>query len=634
MTRIIFDRADRYIDPQNDTNILDAAKRMGIGISAVCGGKGLCGKCRVVVKTGREKLGPLSNLERLSLSDLEIISGYRLACLATPVAEGEIFVKIPPESSIEQQRLQVAGIETIVRVSPTVTKHVIEVPPPRAQESKSDAERLIAACSTLSGTREVKLGLNALTLVPTTLRRSGSITVTLYENSDTSEVTWIEETGNSDLTLGLAVDVGTTKLAAYLLNLQSGKTIAVASSLNPQISFGDDVISRISYTSRDAKNLRQLQGIVVAAINKLIHDLCDQTAIEASQISDVAVVGNTAMHHLLLGINPKSLGLSPYRPSVTSKVIVSSKEIGIRVNPGAYVYAFPIIGGFVGGDAVANILATQLHKLSAPALLIDIGTNTEVVLNDGSRLTSCSCASGPALEGGCIEHGMRAETGAIERVYIDPESREPGYTTIGGAPARGICGSGILDAVACMLKTGIVDSGGRIATTLSTPRIRVRNRIAEYVLAEAKDTAGGINITVTQKDVQSVQLAKAAIFAATSILMKQQGINSADLQQIFLAGAFGTYIDPQSALIVGLYPDIPLDRIRFVGNSAGSGARIALISREARSEAEQIAGNTEYVELAANRGFQDEFMRSLYLPHKNPEIFPTVRQILSRSRSY
>jgi uncharacterized 2Fe-2S/4Fe-4S cluster protein (DUF4445 family) len=630
MTRatLVFNGIDKKIDLESQTNILDAARQMEIGISAVCGGRGLCGKCRIVVRKGAECLGPTIGLERLSLSEDELGEGYRLACCATAARDGTILVEVPPESAIEQQRLQVAGIETIVSPDPMVEKHLVVVSLPQLDDVKSDAESLITALSNQHGIGKVSIGHDALLQLPHAIRdQKNYLMVTLYGED---KIVWIEP--GEDLTplLGLAVDLGTTKIAAYLVDVKEGRTLATASSPNPQIQFGDDIISRISYAREDKKNLKQLQGSVIAVVNKLLQDTCREAGVEARQVFDIVVVGNTAMHHLFLGINPEFLAMSPFSPAVRSEVVTGSKDIGLTANPTAFVYSFPVIAGFVGGDAVADILATQLHKAESPSLMIDIGTNTEVVLSDGTKLAACSCASGPALEGACIEHGMRAETGAIERIYIDHENLEPGYVTIGGTPPRGICGSGVLDALAFMLKSGIVDKRGRIVRTLGTPRIRSANGIPEYVLAWKEETEIGVDITVTQKDVQAIQLAKAAIFAATAVLMRKLKIKPSDIRRLFLAGAFGTYVDPQSALVLGMYPDIPLNRIRFVGNSAGSGARMALISKKARTEAEQIARDTDYVELAADRAFREEFAKALLLPHTELERFPTIAQILSR----
>ena len=628
---VVFDGVIKSAVLSNDSDILDVANQMEIGISAVCGGRGLCGKCRIVVKEGGDSLEPISNVERLSLSEEELIYGYRLACCTKALRDGAIRVEVPPESSVEQQRLQVAGIETTASVDPMVEKHAVTLTLSQLENTNSDVESLLEALSKHHDLGSLRIDHTALMQLPSAIRRGkNSVTVTSYGRH---EIISVEAGEHTDPILGLAVDIGTTKLAAYLMDLKKGKIVATASSANPQIRFGDDIITRISYASKDERNLKQLQGTVVAAVNKLLHDVCQEAGVEATQVCEIVVVGNTAMHHIFLGINPRFLALSPYPPTVRSEVVLHSREIGLNANPGAYIYTLPIIAGFVGGDAVADILATELHKSESPALLIDIGTNTEVVLSDGRKLAACSCASGPALEGGCIEHGMRAETGAIERVYIDPENIEPGYATVGGASPRGICGSGILDAAASMLKCGIIDYGGRIDKKLNSPRVRLRNGFAEYVLAWKDESTNGIDITVTQKDIQAIQLAKAAIFAAISVLIRQLGIKPHNIHRVFLAGAFGTYVDPQSALMVGMYPDIPLNRIRFVGNSAGSGARMALSSKLRRTEAQQIAKTTDYVELAADRRFHEEFMKALYLPHKDTTLFPTVMQMLGRLRN-
>jgi len=472
------------------------------------------------------------------------------------------------------------------------------------------------------------IGHNALTQLPVAIRDGNWIvTVTLHQNREIISV----EPGNKENRLyGLAVDLGSTKIAAYLVNLNQGKIVATASSENPQIPFGADIISRISHASKDEKSLQQLHGVIVAALNRLLRDLCVEAEISPSEVFDAAVVGNTAMHHIFLRINPKFLALSPYPPVVRSSVNVPVRELGLKASPGSYVYSPPAVAGFVGADAVADIIATEIYKSESPALLIDVGTNTEIVMNDGHRLMACSCASGPALEGGGIEHGMRAETGAIEQVYVDAENLEPGYKTVGGGAARGICGSGIVDTVASMLKCGMIDRNGRIASSLKTPRIRPGFKQLEYVLVWKAETSTGHDIVVNQHDIQAIQLAKAAIYAGTAVLMAHLSLKSRDIEKMFLAGAFGTYVDPRSALMIGMYPDIPLNRVQFVGNSAGSGARMILLSKEIRMKAERIARDIGYVELGADPSFQREFTNALYFPHREISLFPTVDELLAK----
>jgi uncharacterized 2Fe-2S/4Fe-4S cluster protein (DUF4445 family) len=621
---VVFAEYEKTTQLSLGNNILDAAKKVDVNISAVCGGRGLCGKCRVVVKEGAQNLEPASRLEAMSLSKEELAAGYRLACCALLNREGTTVVDVPPESRVEQQRLLVAGIETAVSRNPSVKKFLIHLSQPSLENIKSDAETLLEG---LIDQRRPKLriGFDALIQLPIAIREGHwTITATLR---DEQEVICVEPGDTTNRTYGLAVDVGSTKIAAYLLDLNEGKVVATASSPNPQIPYGEDIISRVSYASKDEKNLKQLQGVVIACINKLLRETCEKAGVNFSEVYDAVLVGNTVMHHLFLGISPRFVALSPYPPAVSSSISVRAKDIGLKTNPAANVYVPPNVAGFVGADAVADVLATEICKSKSLSIMIDIGTNTEIVLGNDQRTISCSCASGPAFEGGHIEFGMRAEPGAIENVYVDPSNLEPGFKTVGDARPRGICGSGIVDAVAAMLKSGIINRYGLIDTKLTSPRIR-KNGVPQYVLSWKEENDVGHDIAVTQRDVQEIQLAKAAIYSGATILMKHLHVEPREIQKVFLAGAFGTYVDPQSAVIVGMYPDVPLERVHFVGNAAGSGARMALLSREVREDSDRIVQQIEYVELAADPSFQREFTEALQLPHKDLTRFPTVAQLI------
>jgi len=624
---VVFEEYGKRTQLSQGNNILDAAKKVDIEISAVCGGRGLCGKCRVVVKEGSGNLEAASQLETMSLSKEELAAGYRLACCALLNREGTTLVEVPPESRVEQQRLLVAGIETAVSRNPSVKKFLLHLSKSSLENVKSDTDILLEGLTGKAEAARLRIGYEALTRLPTVIReRDWSVTVTLR---DGEEVIYVEPGDTTNRMYGLAVDVGSTKIAAYLLDLNEGKVVGTASAPNPQIPFGEDIISRVSYASKGEKNLRQLQGVVIACINKLLLDSCESAGVRVSEVYDAVLVGNTVMHHLFLGINPHYVALAPYPPAIRSSVSVRAKDIGLKMNPAAYVYVPPNVAGFVGADAVADVLATEVYKSESLSIMIDVGTNTEIVLGNDQRTISCSAASGPAFEGGHIEFGMRAEPGAIENVYVDPSNLEPGFKTVGDARPRGICGSGIVDAVAAMLKSGIINKYGLIDTKLKSRRIRT-DRVPRYVLSWKEDNDVGHDIAVTQLDVQEIQLAKAAIYSGATILMRHLHIEPREIQKVFLAGAFGTYVDPQSAVIIGLYPDLPLERVQFVGNAAGSGARMALLSREVRENSDLISRRIDYVELAADPSFQREFTEALQLPHKDLTRFPTVAQLIKR----
>jgi uncharacterized 2Fe-2S/4Fe-4S cluster protein (DUF4445 family) len=489
-------------------------------------------------------------------------------------------------------------------------------------------DRLVDAIESKIGLKP-RIDYEALRKVPFIIRRGDwTATVTLWRDQ---EIVSVEQGATRDL-YGFAVDVGTTKLAAYLVDLNYGKIVATASTVNPQIAYGEDVISRIQFIMEDEKNLARLHEAVVEGINQLINEACQNAGVTPEEIYDMTLAGNTAMHHIFLGIPPTYVALTPYPAALQSATDVKARDLAVKINQGAYVHALPTIAGFVGGDAVADILATEIYEAKELSMLIDIGTNTEIVLGNKARLTACSCASGPALEGAHIKFGMRASTGAIEHVWVKPETYDVGYKTIDDGKPRGLCGSAIVDVTAELLKAGLINHRGRFDMRLKTPRLRAGEKSGEFVIAWKDEAAIESDIVVTQSDIREVQLAKAAIYTGGSILMKQMRAMPEQIHRVFLAGAFGNYVDPQNARIIGMYPDIPLERVQFVGNTAGSGARMALLSIDEREKAKEIAKRVEYVELGADPDFQNEFLKATYLPHMETERFPHVIKMLDRTK--
>ena len=405
--------------------------------------------------------------------------------------------------------------------------------------------------------------------------------------------------------LGLAVDLGTTKIAGYLIDMESGLTLASTGILNPQISCGDDIISRIDYANRSEENRSRLQLILIEALNNLITNLCAMIGAQTSAVVETVVVGNTVMHHLLMGLSVKQLGESPYVPVTTQALEIKASDLGLQIAPGAYIHTLPIIAGYVGADHTAMLLATRLPDFNGAGLAIDIGTNTEICLNYNGKLTSVSCASGPAFEGAHIRFGMRAAPGAIEHVRITGDQVE--FQTIGREHPSGICGSGLVDAIAQLRIRGILERSGKFA---AHPRVRRKEQQTEFLLADRGELEP---ITISQQDVREVQLAKAAIRAGIQVLVKSAGISESDLDQVILAGAFGNYIDVRSALDIGMLPALPVDRFKQVGNAAGTGARLALISIKERLLAQDIARKVGYLELAKVPGFSRTFTNATFL---------------------
>jgi len=630
-SRVIFHPEGKRLDITLGKTLLDAAGKLGLDIQSLCGGRGICGKCRVIIRRGMGALSPITEAEKRFLSESEIEDGFRLACQAVVKDQDTIIVEVPQQSRVGQQRLLLKGLERRVKLSPSIRKLIINLEKPSLLDVKSDASRLLEAIKDETG-QKLEIDYETLKAIPHVVREGNwTVTAITWMNR---ELISVKPGKHTQSLYGLAVDIGTTKLAAYLLNLDTGEIAATVSMMNPQIPYGEDVISRISYIIRDKKNLEKLHNIIVNGINDLIEEACKEAGIKVENIYDMTIVGNTAMHHIFLGISPKYLSLSPYPAVLQSPINIKARELGVNINRGAYVHALPSIAGFVGADAVADAIATEIHKSEDIAMLIDIGTNTEVILGHKERLLSCSCASGPAFEGAHIKHGMRAATGAIEHVWIDSKTLEVGYKTIDNVKPSGLCGSAIVDVVAEMLKAGIIAPEGNFNQDLETPRLRKNEKKFEFVIAWGNETSTGNDIVVTQNDIREVQLAKAAIYTGTSILMKHMNINSQDIQKIFIAGAFGNYIDPQSAKTIGMFPDIPLKNVQFVGNTAGSGARMALLSTEIRKLAEKVAEQIEYIELGADSDFQSEFIKATYLPHKEVERFPNVMKLLRRNRDF
>jgi len=622
---VLFQPDGRRGKVKRGETILEAARKLGIDITSICGGKGFCGKCRVIVTEG--VVSPVTEAERKHLTREELESGYRLACMAE--IKTDVVIVVPDESRRSKQRLQVEGVKTPVKLQPLVTKVTLTMPPPSLNDQRDDASRLLSVLQSQHGLKEVRFKYGVLKKLPDTLRSGKwTVTVTVW---DGREIIDVEAGETADRMYGFAVDVGTTKMAGYLLDLNSGKLLSVSSLMNPQIPFGEDVITRITYAMKGAEALKNLQEAVVGGLNKLITDACKKAHVSPDEIYEVTVVGNTAMHHLFLGLNPKFLSISPYTPVVAEPVNVEASKLGVRINQRGNVHVLPVIAGFVGADTVADILATEMYKSEETCFLIDIGTNTEIVIGNKNGMMAASCASGPAFEGAFIKHGMRAATGAIERVWIDEDTLEPKYLTIDDARPRGICGSAIVDIVAEMLKAGIIDTSGRIRDDVDSPRVRESSGMMEYVIAWGDETATGREITITQSDIREIQKAKSAMFTGASILMKRLRITPEDITRVFIAGAFGTYIDPLNAITIGMLPEFPLETIKQVGNAAGTGARMALLSREARQTARKLRRMVRYVELAADPDFKKEYLAALYLPHLDLNRFPkTVEKLRER----
>jgi uncharacterized 2Fe-2S/4Fe-4S cluster protein (DUF4445 family) len=626
MTKTVtrFQPLGRGTSTRTGASLLDLAREVDVSVESICGGTGKCGKCRVLVAMGEKHLSPVNESERAALTAEEVGMGVRLACQARIVAEGDIVVDIPELSRRGHHRLLASGIEPEVQLAPAMGKILLRIPPATLSDIRADDDRLLELLhSEAAVTANIAQGVHQL--LPKAVReKSWEATVTLFRGEELIRIDPGDTTGNL---LGVAVDIGTTKVVAYLVNLITGEIVGTESQPNPQIPFGEDVMSRISYASRNSDGLRKLKEVVVGSVNALIARLCADAGKDPTDILEVVVVGNTAMHHIFFGITPQHLAQAPYAPAVRNSLTVDPGHLGMDIYPFGKVSSLPNIAGFVGADAVAVLIASGLYQDDEIGMMIDIGTNTEIIAGSRERLIACSCASGPAFEGAHIKHGMRAASGAIERIWIDAETHDIHLRTVDDAPARGICGSGIVDAISEMFRCGILTDAGKMLPSDRGDRVRKdadgRN---EFILASAAETEAGVEVTITQNDVQEIQLAKAAIFTGASVLMRKLGIACSDLKRVYAAGAFGTYVDPTSAITIGMYPDIPPERIKFIGNAAGSGARMALKSTKVRDLADRLSKRVEYVELAMEKDFQAEFAKAMFIPHRDADRFPSVVQ--------
>ena len=590
----------RRIDIEPGKTLLEAAQAAGVGLVSLCGGEGWCESCLIRVANG--EANPPTQSEMDFLGDEELAAGFRLACQVIP--QTDVRIDIPPGSLSTPQRLQVEGTDFDIPLSPIVQVVDLKLSPPVLDDLRADADRLKDALAE-QGFTGVRLELPILTDISDALRSNKwFVRIVLREN----EVIAILPSGSG--VFGVAVDIGTTKLALYLVDLLSGEIVDKVGEMNPQIAYGEDVVSRIAFATQNQDGRRMLQSVLVDVLNKKILEVCQSTGIKHWQVVDAVIVGNTAMHHLLAGLPVRQLVFAPYIPAVKEPVNIRASAIGVDLANGAYIHLLPNIAGYVGADHSAVILSTELWKTDKTILAIDIGTNTEISLVSNGRLLSCSCASGPAFEGAHITNGMRAAPGAIERVQIiDGEIR---IFTIDDKAPVGICGSGILDVVAEMRAANLMDEKGALIEGQLNVRADKKNGL-EFLLVPAALTGHERDIAVSRRDVNEIQLAKAAIRAGQEILLVKAGITAEDIDEVIIAGAFGTYINVPNAIKVGMLPDIPVKRFRQVGNAAGMGAVQALVSSKHRNLIKDVIKNVDYIELTTYADFQDEFMKAMYL---------------------
>jgi uncharacterized 2Fe-2S/4Fe-4S cluster protein (DUF4445 family) len=581
-------------------SLLDCARQLGVSIVSICGGQGKCQSCKVQILKGTVSEPALPEREVFSSQQLQ--NGWRLACQVYPTSDCKI--SVPPESMSTPQRTQVEGLEVTLHPEPAVSAYQVILPAPTLSDVQADADTLLETLNKQQQLQCHKIDVDVLRNISPQLRSWNWQCQASVRNDEV-----IALSPSPSQQLGLAIDLGTTKVAGYLIDLGNGQTLAAKGIMNPQISYGEDIISRITRVITSPSEGVRLQRSAVEAIDQLAVDLCVEVGAEIEKIVEAVVVGNTAMHHLFIGLPVKQLALSPFAPAVSAALDIKARDLGLHIAPGAYVHLPPSIAGFVGADHMAVLLATEAWQAKGLTVALDIGTNTEISLADNGKMTTVSCASGPAFEGGHIKQGMRAASGAIERLQIINNSIK--YQTIDEAGPIGICGSGILDAIAQLFLAGVIDEGGRIID--GHPRVRTHGEQREFVLVEKKKRNKRPDIVITQGDVRELQLAKAAIRTGIQTLLEATGRSEEEITQVIIAGAFGTYIDVSSAIAIGMLPSLPLDRFRQVGNAAGMGAKLALISLGKRAQAHTIASQVHYIELASAPNFTQTYIQASYI---------------------
>jgi uncharacterized 2Fe-2S/4Fe-4S cluster protein (DUF4445 family) len=638
--RVVFLPSGRRGTVEPGTSVLDAARRLGVDLDSTCGGRGICGRCQVEVSEGEHaKHGIVSRASSLSdLTDAErsyggerpLGAGRRLGCLAR--VTDDVVIDVPPESQLYRQVVRKEADAHPIAIDPVVRLHLVQVEEPDLGTATSDLTRLRAALEREWGLTGLSVDAHVVAGLQRALRarpglRDGprdnlslgawSVTVAVHGGTDVTAI-W---PGYHDAAYGIAFDVGSTTVAGHLCDLHSGEVLASAGAMNPQIRFGEDLMSRVSYVMLHPGSERELTKVVRGCLAKLTAELARDAGVDRDDVLELTLVGNPVMHHLVLGIDPTELGGAPFALAVDEAVRLRAADLGLPVNRGARVYVLPCIAGHVGADTAGVILSEAPYLADAVNLVVDVGTNAEIVLGNRERLLAASSPTGPALEGAQISCGQRAAPGAIERVRIDRETLEPRYRVIGtaawsdepgfeGTRVTGVCGSGIIEVIAEMLLAGILTTDGTIDGELAarTPRVVPEGRTFAYVLH-----AGEPELRVTQNDVRQVQLAKAALHAGCTLLLERYGIERVD--RIRLAGAFGNHIDPVHALVLGLVPDCDPAGVTSAGNAAGTGARIALLDRSARAEIEQVVRRVEKIETAVEPRFQEHFVGAMALPH-------------------
>ena len=613
----------KTIGAEAGKSIYKTLKENGVYLISSCGGKGLCGKCRVKVLEG-----PVRRESSGKLLKKEIEDGIVLACRT--FSEADVLIEVPEESKlIIGDKIAVTKTRDLLQylrsvepvLTPAIRRVVLHLTPPSIQDNTGDLERLKRALNE-KGIHDMEFSHSFILSMPIALRDGEwEVCLSYTERHEAIGLAAVCKTKH----YGLAVDIGTTTVVLYLVNCSDGTLVDAGMTYNSQMRYGDDVITRIVHAT-EGGGLQELRDVIVNDINDLLNPLIERNKIVVEDIDSAVISGNTTMTQLFWGLDPSSIREDPYIPTINIYPVWRAGTAGINMNPQGPVYTMPSVGSYVGGDIVAGVMASKMHKNSEVALFMDIGTNGEIVVGNNDWLMTAACSMGPCFEGSGIRHGMRATEGAIESVKIDLANLEPLLGVIGGSTPSGICGSGMIDAISELFFSGLIDQKGKLAKDLRTDRIVIGDEGPEFILHRGDRK----NIVLTEADIENVIRAKAALYAGVSVLLKEVGLSLDIVERIYIAGGFGNYLNVDKAIMIGMLPDLPKEKFSFIGNTSIAGAYLSLLSENMRKEAEDTAKKMTYIELSASRGFMDEYMSALFLPHTNIDLFPTVRDLYKK----
>ena len=642
--KVLFLPHNKKVQVPDGQNLIRTAMEAGVHINASCGGEGVCGKCRVLIEGGSIEGGISA---RLSIEDQK--KGYRQACLAE--VRSDLVVRIPIESEIDASvlnlqstprrtaRIQEMNLEELKEKGlfmPPVEKKYLELPAPNAQDNLPDVTRLVSFLKLKHDEHRLVVRLPVIRKIPDVLRKDGfKVTVTLarpVQSGRKTHIINVQPGDTTDRNYGIAMDIGTTTVYGQLIDLISGEVLAQYGDYNGQISFGEDVISRMVYAEK-AGGLETLNEAVMNTINNLIRKLVRRAKIDPDEISSITLAGNTTMTQLLLKVNPKYIRRSPYVPASSIYPPVKAVNLGLELGDHVTALVYPVVSSYVGGDIVAGVMGSGMYRTEELTLFMDIGTNAEIVIGNKDWMACAACSAGPAFEGGGIEFGMRAAKGAIEDFSMDPFTYEPMNITIGNVRPKGICGSGLIIMVATLFEMGVIDNQGKFNRDLHTPRLRKTGVGYEYVIAWQDETQIDRDIVLTEADIENFIRAKGALYSGCQTLLEEVGLAIDDIDRIFLAGGFGSYVDLEKAMVVGLLPEIDSDKVAFIGNGSLMGAKMATLTNRIRKDVVEVTRRMTNFELSETASFIDNYVAALFLPHTDINQFPRLKALLEARKA-